>query len=453
MGILIALLFATIAVGAQFRKPEITPEAAVSQPKEVAVYYVGQLPSVTTTGTVNQTGVLQIVSQSSGVVSQLPVVPGQKVRRGQSLASLGTTYSGASAPSIQRSIAQKQYEQIKATRALQTEALNLQRSIATTSAEGAQRQREIQGAALSDTRQILELTELQLATLDQSLSVATASAELQVLRQQRAQLLSTASQLRGSIRSAEYVDSQENPPAQLEKLQQDLTLKQLEIQEQSLVLQEDVARLQLQLARIQESLLFPVAPFDGVVERVHVSVGQVVSPGQVIATLKCDILATEVIAQISPLLASQISTLEPAVLTSGATSITLYPQFISSVATSGSMHSVQFLIPQEHFYDFTDEEVVSISLPISAEGSRTSTPFIPIDSVFQTENRALVLVISAEGRAESREIVTGMVAGRFVSVLSGLDADSQVIIDRSIIAGERVIATNEPLVLSQKSEE
>ena len=62
---------------------------------------------------------------------------------------------------------------------------------------------------------------------------------------------------------------------------------------------------------------------------------------------------------------------------------------------------------------------------------------IPIDSVYQTQEKAYVLV-NNKGKAETKTLELGSVYGSYVEVRSGLTSDDQIILDRNVVADDKV---------------
>jgi hypothetical protein len=68
-------------------------------------------------------------------------------------------------------------------------------------------------------------------------------------------------------------------------------------------------------------------------------------------------------------------------------------------------------------------------------------PFIPIDSVYQTEDSSYVFVVQNK-KAVSKKIKLGAVTGRFVQVESGLTSGNNIILERNIVTGDQVTTSN-----------
>jgi multidrug efflux pump subunit AcrA (membrane-fusion protein) len=110
----------------------IRPETQLKNtaPKLVAVYKLGKAPTVTFQGKVEKSGVIKIVAQTPGIVSQINVSQGQWVNARTNILSLSSNYQGGNSLSIARQITQKQYENTKDTYSTQGDIIGRQKDIA-----------------------------------------------------------------------------------------------------------------------------------------------------------------------------------------------------------------------------------------------------------------------------------------------------------------------------------
>lgn len=434
--VLLGLLFTFIAIGNYFRAVPVE-EAATIAPKQVATYTIGAVPRVELMGTGEKTGAVTIVAQSAGVVRAIPVKPGQEIKANQRVVSLSSTYAGASAPSIQRQIAQKQYEFTKDTYDSQSQTIAMQRSMAEKGDQYSDDLRGITEKSIQDTKDLIALNESIIASFDETINKAPDSAEAKIAKQSKASYLGSTNQLKQSLRNSEYQVNGDNPPAQLDNLQKDITLKQLEIQQKSLDLNKELSGLQYKLAQVSESLLFPVAPFGGTIERVFVRVGQMVNPGTPLVSLFTNEKATQVIVLMSQQMAEQVALTESSrIVFSDNTTLDVYPDFISTIATDGTLYSAVYTIPASYASKIGERQKVRVSVPLGVDLDSTIVS-IPIEAVHENEQQATVFLIE-DGKAVAHPVELGTVQGSFVQVTSGLERDVQVILDRFVIDGDLV---------------
>lgn len=225
----------------------------------------------------------------------------------------------------------------------------------------------------------------------------------------------------------------------LSELQEDVTKKQLDLQEKQLDLGKEAAEIQLQIAQVAEASMYPSAPFVGVVDKVYVKVGQNVSPGTVLMQISEDIKADPVTAMafVSAHVAQNVSRAEPSVVHIGSEALKILPFHVSQDAVEGLLYAIYYDIPEDYRSQVTEDGFITIDIPVGEADASATVPFVPIDAVYQTKDRNYLYVVN-KGKAESRAVDLGQVLGSYVEVLSGLKEGDEVIVDRTVIAGDTV---------------
>lgn len=427
------LLVLLLAVGKALQKnPNEKPKAEIV--KSVHVYNIGESPKATFQAKIEKSGVVKILAQSGGIVQSVNVREGQLVGRGQQLVSLSSNYQGGNAGSVQRQIAQTQYQNVLDTYDTQKDVLQKQRDVANATNANNQKLRDISGKSNDETKSLINANQTQLDTLNASLTAdptnATLAAQVNTLQ-------AAVNQLKASQRSLEYQASGDNPPAKLGDLQKTITQEQLDVQEKALGMNKEISRLQLSLAYVNEATMFPASPFAGVVQRVYVQPGEYVSPGTLLAVIASADIKTTAVLTVPQQIAKVISTGEPSELLIGDKKIALTPYYVSSEATDGTLYAVFYDIPAEEQLSLTDGEYLSINVPVDTSQTPEVAPFIPIDSVYQTQENAFILVIK-NGKAATKVVKPGEVFGDYVEITSGLSSGDRVILDRNVVAGDKV---------------
>jgi HlyD family secretion protein len=402
--------------------------------KSVRVYNIGESPKATFQAKIEKTGVVKIIAQSGGIVQNVSVQEGQKVDRGQQLISLASNYQGGNAGALQRQIAQTQYQNVLDTYGQQKDLLQKQRDVANSTNENNQKLRDISGKSNDETKSLISSNQTLLDVLNAALSAdptnATISGQVNTLQ-------GAVNQLKASQRSLEYQASGDNPPAKLGNLQKDITQEQLDVQEKALAVNRELSRLQLSLAYVNEATMYPASPFEGIVQRVYVHPGEFVSPGTLLAVIASPDVKTTVVLTIPRQIAAIISTGDPSELLIGSKKIVLTPYYVSSEATDGTLYSVFYDVPSEEQISVADGEYISVNVPVGTTQTSAAAPFVPIDAVYQTQENAFVLV-TKNGKAETKIVKLGEVFGDYVEVVSGLTSGDRVILDRNVVAGDRV---------------
>lgn len=439
--VLIALLFGLIYAGSLSRNQKIDSNQKDAIAKTVDVYSVNSSSTIDATGTVKKTGEVTIVAQSAGIMQNIDAVVGKSVSRGSVLGYVSTSYGGGNVANIQKGIAQRQYQNAKNTYQDQLNLLNNQRDLAERAANQAEDLREISRLSLQDTRnliggndQILETINKQLMELESINSDGTQSATISQLRQAKQQVESGQAQLRGALRQTEYSSNEESQPAELSNLQRDATLKQLGLQEKGLALSLEIAKLQSELASLQAALSYPSSPISGIVQRVFVKPYQSVQPGTPLFIIAGGNNSAEITVSVSRDTALMVSRSQSSQLIINNQEVAVTPKYVSTMATDAKMYSVTFHVDDEIAQSLSDGEMIRARLQLF---SQQSNLFVPIDAVYQMEERADVFLI-ADGKVVSREVKLGEVYAGTVAVLSGLTSGDAVILDRTVVEGELV---------------
>ena len=407
--------------------------------KAVQVYTIGKAPTVSLQAQIEKNGIIQIVSQGGGIVSKVMVKEGDTVQQGQTLVSLSTNYQGGNAPALQAQLAGAQLKNIKDTYGLQKDIISKQRDIATASAENTEQLRQISDKSLNDTRGLLDLNQSNLDQINAALQITPPNdPDYATLKAQQAQLQAGVDQLRGSVRNLEYSTNTQNPPSVLANTQKELALKQLDVQEKALDLNKKVSGIQYSLALVQAGLMTPAAPFAGTVQKVNVQVGESVGPGTVIATIASSEMTTTAILRVPQQIAENISRVEPTNFTINNKKVSVMPSYVSLVATDGQLYSIVYSLP-EGVTDLTDNQYIKAEVPVGSAATNGANPYIPIDSVYESQNEATVYVLK-NNKAEAKTVTVGNVYGDYVSVLSGLHDGDQLILNRNVVAGDTVKA-------------
>lgn len=440
---LLLMLLGLIIISNVINRPKEAMKETAFPIKEVQVYTVGTSPKISVQAQIEKSGVIKIVSLGGGVVQGINVEVGQQVSRGQNLVSLSSNYQGGNGPSIQRQLAQIQYRNVLDTYSVSKELINKQKELAEKNDKNSDELRKISNDSLDSSRNLINLNNDILSVLEANQTDAEAAGDdvlVLSLKQLRTQFIAGNNQLSLALKNAEYSGSDSNPPAHISDISKDITLKQLEIQEKALNLNKEIFRLSLALAQVNEAIMFPSAPIQGVVDRIYVKIGQAVNPGTPLVQISGDSSSLIAVALISRELADSVSTAQVSTLHFGDESYEEVPFYVSKEATDGTFYTVQFQIPSEFSSQVTDKGYITIEIPIDYPKTGSTIPFVPIDSIFQTQDQAFLFVAS-EGKALSRKVSLGQVIGRFVEIKKGLKDQDQVILNRNVISNDRIRIT------------
>ena len=447
--ILLGACVALIVIGNIMRRPKPLPTEAAAAPKQVSVYSIGESPKVQVSAKIEKSGVVTMVAQTAGIVQFVNGAEGTSVSRGTQLFTLSTNYQGGTIPSVTRAIAQKNKEFVDASFDTQKQMIDARRDIANASDAQADDYRNITNKSIDDTKTLISLNEEILSSLDSQLTYLESTnvggandGAIMEVKSAQSGVITGLNALKNGLRTSEYTQNEDNAPARISNLSRELTNKQLDIETKALELNRELSGLNLRIAQISESLMYPSSPVAGVIERINVRVGDNVNPGTILATIKGNVTTSTAVALVSEDLAKHISRLEPGILIIGDLRVSVQPRHISSEPTDGILHSVVFTVPDEYRDALANKSYLTVELPVSTRKSTASVPFVPIDAVYQTQSDAFLFVASksAEGKfmVESKTVTLGPVIGSYVEILKGVSAADQVILDRTVSSGDAV---------------
>ncbi len=440
--VVLLVIFILIVVGSFLRKPK--QEATVAVPeKEVAAYSIGSAPTVKVQAQIEKSGVIKVVAQTPGIVSTVNVSEGQQVGRGTTLISLSSNYQGGNAAGVQREIAYTTNKNAKDTYDIQKDIIKKQRDLASKTDDNSDQLRDITSKSIDETKSLLSLNQNIVSSLNSTLSTLESTnvggandAQILQTKQIISQYQSAVNQLQSGVRASEYQGAGDKPPADLSNMSKDLTQRQLDIQEKALSLSVEISALQLKLAQIQESTMYPAAPFAGVIERVYVTEGEAVNPGTPLALIH-GAQKLKAVARVPRDMAQKLSQVDVSTLTIGGKSFKTAPSYISTEATDGSLYSVIFDLPTDYQNDLSNNEFITVELPVGYADTSTSVPFVPLDAIYQSADSSYVFFIR-DGKATTKKIKLGSILGQYAQVESGLTSGDEIILTRSVVAGDRV---------------
>ena len=418
----------------------------VPKVKQVHVYTVGSAPKMTVQAQIEKSGVIHLSSLTSGIIWSINKEVGQHVEKGETLITMSTNYQGGSTPSLQRQLAETQYQHMLDTYDLQKDTIKKQRDLADKTDQNADQLRDITDQSLNDMNSLINLNNDILSSLDSNIANLEATnvggandALILSTQEQKSQFLAANNQAKQASRSGQFTSAADKPGAELSNTQKDLTIKQLDLQEKMLDLNREISKIQLQIARVVEATMYPAAPFSGTIQRIFVTVGQQVNSGTELMVLSQDNQenSTIAIAYVSAEIAKKVSKLEPGIIHIGNKTISSNPDFVTEDAIQGSLYGVYFDIPKEFVSEVTNKGSIKIELPFGYGNTSSVIPYIPIDTVYQTKDQSYVYVTKA-GKAAAKSVQLGNVFGSYVAVEKGLGDKDRIILDRNVIAGDRV---------------
>lgn len=441
--VVLAVFLILMVVGNVLFSPKPEPQKDLSAPKAVQIYKIGSAPEVSFQGKIEKSGIVKIIAQVSGIVNNINAYEGQQIESGTNILSLSTNYSGGNIMSLARQIAQDQYGNVKDTYDTQKDLLSKQRDIANKNKDNGDKMREIVSQSEVDTQALFDLNKTivdgisaNIKNLEDTNVGGANDSKILTAKQQLSGFQSAMVQTSSSFKNLQVQSNSDS--SGVANLSFDIALKQLDIQEKSLNMSLEISRLSYNMALVNEANMYPSTPFAGVVNKIFVHVGDNVSAGMPLANITGNNQHVEIVVSVPSDIAKNISTFEPSTLYIGNKSTSMMPTFVSKDATNGVLYSVIYDLDDSFAAGLTDATYVNVKIPVGVADTTNIDPFIPLDSVIQTQEEAFVYIVDAKFIARVKKVTLGQIQGRYVEVLSGLPKDAQVIIDRNVIEGDKV---------------
>jgi len=198
------------------------------------------------------------------------------------------------------------------------------------------------------------------------------------------------------------------------------------------------AEAAVQSLKVQLAKTIIRAPFAGRVGNLPVKVGELVSPGEVVASV-VNPQSLQVKVYVSESDYSKIKYGSAVTLDGGATGV------VTNVAPSIDLVTkkveIKIVINNQKGASLVIGQNVHVEIKGNAPAKGTITYLVPIQDIKIVQGGASVYTLDGESRVKNNPIVLGEVSGDFVSVISGLD-DSMRIISPvyELEEGDKVIA-------------
>lgn len=438
--VLIVLLFSLILASFILNKPVQTDNNVTPPLKKVQVYNAGLTPKVTTNGNVNKDGVVEIFAQTNGIVSNIYKNDGQKVLKGQTLLSIGANYSGSNMASISKQISEKNYLNLKDTYNDRIKIINKNIEIAEESHDNAEDLRDINKSTVNRTEDLIDLNEQILDSINIKIESTSDSEQISNLKNQKSQVLATINGLKSSIESVKNSSKNDGFDEDNNDNVRDVAVKNLEIERKALDLSIQTSKLQLDLAKITESFNHPVSPIVGTVEKVYVKNNETVNAGTKLALVKSANQTATVEVYLNKEIANNVDKNTTHKIYLGTNAIDVKVASISSEPVKDSLYFLSFNIPKEALESIYDDQTVKADINLTHNSSNKYV-LLPIDSVFQTQSSANVLIIKKDNdkyKVEAKNVKLGRIFGSYVEVTEGLAPEDEIVLNRDVSAGETV---------------
>lgn len=196
------------------------------------------------------------------------------------------------------------------------------------------------------------------------------------------------------------------------------------------------AELNYKLALIDDAVLKPRAMGSGFVQSITVKKGDYVAPGTELATISNPygntLLEAFVTSEVAPFVDI---TKEAKITLANGTVVRAIPTYFSASEDQDGMFMIQFILSDEIAKNISAAQNPKVELPLRF--THDSAFLIPLDSVYKNSDSSVVLV-NVNGKAEAKNVTLGRIRGNYIEVLSGLNQEDQIIMNRFVLAGDSI---------------
>ncbi|MCS7092605.1 MAG: HlyD family secretion protein, partial [Patescibacteria group bacterium] len=262
--------------------------------KQVEIFNVNENFFYTINATNDETQEIDIYPQVSGVISNFYKKEGDQVKANDPLFKISNNYSGANSAEIQLSIAKNSKDLFEKNYENQIKIIELQKELAEKTDNQSDTLREISKDTLGRSKEILSLSESLLTDIQKSKDTlinyntnGQNDAQIAQIKQSEISLLSSISALKSSIDQSEFSTSDKNSPAQISNITKELTIKQLDVQKNTLENTKKINELNLLLAQINLNNFVPSSPCNGILNQINVNKFDIVNPNTKLGTVIC----------------------------------------------------------------------------------------------------------------------------------------------------------------------
>jgi multidrug efflux pump subunit AcrA (membrane-fusion protein) len=203
----------------------------------------------------------------------------------------------------------------------------------------------------------------------------------------------------------------------------------------------DSAENQYFQAQIAASLMYPASPIAGTIEKVNLSLGQVVAAGQVVATVRADNQPVRLVVAVGEAIVARLNPLMPAKLIVDEATYLVELDYLPTTPGVAGDYELSFTLSKELGQLLTPNAYLPLQLPLLPPTGKQI--LIPLNAVYQTQDQAYAYVLgrsqlTGEAIAEQKVLTLGTVVGEYVVVADGLASTDRVIIHAKLLDGQKI---------------
>lgn len=213
-------------------------------------------------------------------------------------------------------------------------------------------------------------------------------------------------------------------------------INQLKLELDRLKVGRETARIDLALALRSDAAFNPKALVKGTIEHIAVRPGELVSPGTVLMTLHASSGTSALEAAFPKKVADTLMEAGIAEIIGTDESHTLSQGYRAKAETSAGLVMVTYPLPDSLAESMAQHDYVTLSVPLVP---RTETGFlVPIDAIRSESEKNSVILMDADHLTRAQPVTLGETVGASVNVKSGLTAGEEIVLDASVLPGEKI---------------
>lgn len=431
---------------------------------EVEVVAAGEIDSYTSSlAKVTNKNEMKIKSITQGIISDLQIEEGDKVQKGNKILEISDNYSGDKSIDIQIEIASTQVEKAKKNKDTIKNQYNDRKNLAEETYDDYISTLDLNRAKVKSLQEQINITEGLKDNVDDLINefedfeneiedyyedmdqdflaeqgVLQNKSTINNLKAASKQYAITLINLSDQLSQIKYQTGSNYPGNQIAEINRNLTIAQLKLQQDMADIDLELAELNLELLGLQKDIYTLRSPINGKIEKVFVSEGELVNPGQEVAIIsgKMNIILTTLV---TPDLISKIDTDEKAITIIDSKEYSAKIKNVSSTAIENGFYEIK-LEPESKLADLItpgSSIKLDFKLKVTVDSDENNYVYIPVDSVFKTNTLEYVLV-AEDGIAIQKGIKTAEVVGNQIRVTDGLAEGDLIIKDRRIIPNQKI---------------
>ncbi len=213
-------------------------------------------------------------------------------------------------------------------------------------------------------------------------------------------------------------------------------INRLKLELDRLKVGRETAKIDLALALRSDAALNPKTLVRGTVEHIAVQPGELVAPGTVLMTLHASAGSSTLEAAFPKKVADALMEAGIAELVENGEAHTLSQGYRAKTETATGLVMVTYPLPDTLAESLAQHDYVSLSVPLIP---RTETGFlVPVDAIRSASETNSVIVMSDDHMTRAESVTLGETISASVNVRSGLNMGDAIVLDASVLPGEKI---------------